>query len=386
MTETLHAIGIAEIIFWLSLAAVFYAYFGYPALLFLLSGLTRREIRAGNRDYTPTVSLLIPVHNEEAVIERKLSNTFSIDYPAERLEVIIVSDGSTDRTKEIVGRNLSGRMRFLELPTRSGKAAALNYGLKSATGEIVVFSDSSIMLDKNAIRSIVLKFQDPAVGCVSGEDHIEGPGGEGLYGRYELFLRNLESRVHSIVGASGSFYAERREACEPFREGLAPDFLSVLNIVDKGYRAVTEPAAFGTMTSVTGVKDEFRRKARTLVRGMAALFSNARLMNPLRTGVFSLELLSHKVARWLVPFFMVSLLVSNAFLLRNLPYAVFLALQASFYALAGLAFFRIGGLHERTPGRVPLYFTAVNAAILYAWLLYATGIRMEIWNPSKRQA
>lgn len=346
----------------------------------------RKRIYVEKRDYTPAVSLLIPVHNEESVIERKLRNTLEIDYPPDRLEVVIISDGSTDRTKEIVERNLSGNMRFLELPMRSGKAAALNYGLKSATGEIVVFSDSSIMLDKNAIKSIVLKFQDPSVGCVSGEDHIDEPGGEGLYGRYELFLRNLESRVHSIVGASGSFYAERRDVCEPFREGLAPDFLSVLNIVGKGYRAITEPAAFGTMTSVKSAKDEFRRKARTLVRGMAALFGNARLMNPLRTGVFSLELLSHKVARWLVPFFMVSLLVSNAFLLRSLPYSTFFALQASFYALAGLAIFRIGGLHERTLGRVPLYFTTVNAAILYAWFLYATGIRMEIWNPSKRQA
>lgn len=375
----------AEAAFWLSLSAIVYAYFGYPVLLYLLSKVVRRTVEAGDTDYAPAVSLLIPVHNEEAIIERKLKNTLGLDYPPDRLEVIIISDGSTDRTREIVERNLSSGMRFLELTKRSGKAAALNYGLEAARGEIVVFSDSSILLDRSALRNIVLKFQDPAIGCISGEDHIEESGGEGLYGRYELFLRNLESRVHSIVGASGSFYAERRTLTEPFREGLAPDFLSVLNIVGKGYRAITEPAAFGTMTSVKSARDEFRRKARTLVRGMAALFSRSGLLNPLSSGLFSLELLSHKVARWLVPFFMLSLLASNAFLLQSLPYLVFFALQAGFYVLAGLAALRIGGLHEKILGRVPLYFTTVNAAILYAWFLYATGMRMEIWNPSKRQ-
>lgn len=378
--------GAAEILFWLSMFGIFYAYFGYPLLLVLAAkALPARESSAAGPDFTPPVTIIIPVHNEEKSIGEKIGNTLLLDYPAGLVEIIIVSDGSTDRTREIVLSNPSPCIRFLELPVRGGKAAALNCGLKAASNGIVVFSDASIMLRPDALRNIVSRFQDGRVGCVSGEDHIEDGGGEGLYGRYELMLRNLESRVHSIVGASGSFYAQRLKLCEPFKEGLAPDFLSVLNTVEKGYRAVTEPRASGTMTSVKSTRDEFRRKVRTMIRGMTALFHKGQLMNPLRYGFFAIELLSHKLIRWLVPFFMLAALIANIAIADTGLYGVALSLQALFYLLAGLAFFHLGGLHERIPGKVPLYFSAVNIAIFYAWVQYVKGMRMEIWNPSKRE-
>ncbi len=378
---------IAEILFWLSLFGIFYAYFGYPLLLGAAAKVfpTSEPDKAG-LDFTPPVTMIIPVHNEEKSIGEKIRNTLGLDYPSGLLEVLIISDGSTDRTRELVLSNPSPCIKFLELSQRGGKAQALNFGLNAASNGIVVFSDASIILRPDALRNIVKRFHDRNIGCVSGEDHIEDGGGEGLYGKYELMLRNLESRVHSIVGASGSFYAQRRSLCEPFREGLAPDFLSVLNTVEKGYRAVTEPSACGTMTSVKSTGDEFRRKVRTLIRGMTALFYKKHLMNPVRYGFFAIELLSHKLIRWLVPFFMLAALVSNLAIADSGIYGAAIVLQALFYLLAGAAYIQLVRIDERIAGKVPLYFTAVNIAILYAWIKYAQGMRLEVWNPSKRES
>lgn len=370
-----------ETLFWLSVLGVVYAYFGYPLLLRLLPArpLARAETEL------PSVTVLIPMHNEAAVIEGKLRNTLSLDYPRERLEILVVSDGSTDEGPAIVRRlQVEGPLRLLEVAERKGKANALNTGLLEARGDIVVFSDASIMLEEAALRNVVGPFADPTVGCVSGEDLIAESGGEGLYGRYELFLRNQESRVHSIVGASGCFYAQRRSLCEPFPEGLAPDFLSVLNTVEQGYRAVTEPTARGNMVSVKSHRSEFQRKVRTFLRGMSALFAKPGLMNPGRTGVFAVLLISHKLVRWLVPVFMLLALLSNLALAGEPFYLLLLALQLAFYAAAALAL--AGPLRATLIGKIALYFTIVNAAILVAWGKFLRGVRQEVWDPSKRAA
>ena len=206
------------------------------------------------------------------------------------------------------------RTTFIALTGRNGKAGALNRALQEATEDIVVFTDASIMLAPDAIHRIVQPFTDPRVGCVSGEDRIEGAGGEGLYGRYELFVRRRESEIGSIVGASGSFYAQRRHLCEPFVPNLAPDFWSVLRVVEQGYRAISEPTAVGSMTHVSSMTDEFTRKVRTLLRGITTLWRYAHLMNPFAYGFFAVQLLSHKLARWLVPFFLAGALIASAVL------------------------------------------------------------------------
>ena len=284
--------------------------------------------------FEPGVSLIIPVHNEERVIAEKIQNTLSLDYPSPKMEILIVSDGSTDKTKEIARRYEKEGVKFFEQPARRGKASALNRGLQEAKQEILVFSDASIFLAKDALRNLLERFADMKVGCVSGEDYIPGSGGEGIYGKYELFLRNLESRMGSIVGASGCFYAQRRSLCVPFPEGMAPDFFSVLKTVEKGFRAVTEPQAKGVMQSVPDPKSEFERKVRTLLRGMTTIFHFKHLLNPFRYGVFSIQLISHKVLRWSVGLFMVLLLLSNLFLISSKMYGLFFWLQVAFYALA----------------------------------------------------
>jgi cellulose synthase/poly-beta-1,6-N-acetylglucosamine synthase-like glycosyltransferase len=328
--------------------------------------------------------MIIPVFNEAARIGRKVANTAALDYPADLMQILFVSDGSSDRTVDIIrGSDLPG-LQIVELPGRGGKAAALNAGLAAARHELLVFTDASIELEPGALRQIVKQFADPEIGCVSGEDRIAESGGEAYYGRYELFLRRLESRVHSIVGASGSFYAQRRSICQPFTEGMAPDFLSVLRTVEQGYRAVSEFSAVGAMTSVKDPRQEFERKVRTLIRGMTTLFAHAHLLNPLRYGWFAFALASHKVMRWMAPFFLGLALVTALALVDSPWYLAAFLVQVLFYLGAVAALWKWGGIDRSFPGKVALYFSTVNAAIVAAWFKYCRGVRQELWTPSQR--
>ena len=375
-----------EVLFWLSVFGVVYPYLGYPAVLWVLGYFfgRQRQRERGDVPFYPSVSMIIPVCNEEARIERKITNTEALRYPSDRLQVLFVSDGSNDRTVELIRMRASGIMTLVELPVRQGKGAALNAGLAHAKYDLLVFSDAAIELEPDALRNIVQGFRDPVIGCISGEDKIAESGGEAWYGLYELVVRRLESRVHSIVGASGSFYAQRRELCVPFVEGMAPDFLSVLRTVERGFLAVSEPDAVGTMTSVKDSKQEFERKVRTLIRGMTALFFYARVLNPARFGVFAFEMLSHKVLRWSVPFFLITALFSSVMLIDSPWFILFSTVQIAFYLTALLAFFGWSVIRHSLPGKVALYFSMVNAAILVAWLRYAKGVRQELWTPSQR--
>ncbi|MDH5325900.1 MAG: glycosyltransferase family 2 protein [Gammaproteobacteria bacterium] len=375
-----------EYIFWLMFFGCFYAYFGYLLLLKCMAYIYEPPKDPAPNYDLPFVSVLIPVHNEAAIIREKVANSLALDYESGKLELVFISDGSTDETTEILKAYSEKNIIVVEIRSRKGKANALNVGLEQAAGEIIVFSDSSIMLEKTAVRNLVAPFVDRRIGAISGEDHIREMGGEGLYGKYELYLRNLESKVGSIVGASGSFYAQRKELCDPFVEGVAPDFLSVLNTLEKGYRCVTEPGAVGFMTALQDHKDEYNRKIRTLVRGMAALFYKNNLLNPFKYGFFAIELLSHKLARWLVPVFMIILLVSNLFMLDQALYVVTFGLQLVFYIAAIFAHLKVMSLHKQIIGKIPLYFCAANLAILVAWIRYISGVRQEIWQPSKRSS
>lgn len=375
-----------KLLFWFSLFGVVYAYFLYPLVLLALGRVASRPV-VRTDDTVRSATLIIPVHNETRVLAAKLDNLAALDYPAERLHIVFVSDGSTDGTQDQLRAaqdRLPFRLTVVDIPERKGKANALNAGLAEAGGDIVIFSDASILLEPQSISSILRPFADPHIGCVSGEDHIAGGAGEGLYGRYELFLRNRESALGSIVGASGSFYAQRRAVCRPFLEGLAPDFLSVLYTVEQGYRAITEPSARGFMTAVAKPVQEFQRKVRTLLRGITTLFAKPALLNPFRFGLFAFFLWSHKLVRWLVPFLLIAALLANAALYAEPFYAVLLALQMVFYTVAALAARGIGGLHEQAVGRIALFFVMVNAAILAAWLRFLKGERQELWTPSER--
>ncbi len=371
--------------FWLAAAGAAYAYLGYPLVVWWLARLRPAATPSAGPTDLPDVTIIVPVHNERATISEKLANTEALDYRPGGLRAIFVSDGSTDGTAEVIAAAQSARIRLVVQPARGGKAAALNAGLALADSPIVVFTDAAIMLEPGAVRAIVEPFRTAEIGCVSGEDRIAGGGGEGLYGRYEMFLRRQESRLHSLVGASGSFYAQRRSLCGEFIPNVAPDFLSVLRTVERGFRAVSEPGAVGVMTAVANPRGEFERKVRTILRGMTTLGLYARLLTPFRDPLFAFELFSHKLMRWLVPFFLAVMFLTSALLALQSPlYGMLLLLQVAFYVLAAAGFAGAVPAGLATVSRVATYFSTANAATLVAWLKYARGARQEIWSPSKR--
>jgi len=372
-----------KLLFWLAVFGVLYPYVGYPVVLRILAAFVPHRWLAQTFAH-PSVSLIVPFHNEQATIDQKLRNIRSLQYPPALLEVLLVSDGSTDSTAEALHVHSCGSMVVIVLPERGGKAAALNAALARAKHEVLVFSDASIELQPDALLHLVAPLADPLVGCVSGEDRIGDTGGESVYGRYELMLRRLESHVGSIVGASGSFYAQRRVLCGQFVPNLAPDFLSVLRTVEQGRRAVSAPKAVGMMASVQDPSQEFARKVRTVVRGMTTLFAYRRLLNPFRFGLFSFGLLSHKVFRWLAPVFLLAALFASAMLTESAWYSAALAMQLLVYSVAVASYSRLASLHRTTAGRVSLYFCAANLAVLVAWAKYLAGVRQEIWIPSRR--
>ena len=373
-----------ELLFWISLLAVIYPYALYPALLVAWNRLTGRRAPVPDLTHRPSVSVILPVHNEGQRIEAKVRNLLDLDYPRERMQLVVIGDGCTDDTLERAAQAGGNPVVVHPLPARAGKAAALNAGLERATGEIVVFTDAGILLDRGSLANLVGHFKDPAVGCVSGEDYVEGGGNEGLYGRMELSVRREEARLHSIAGASGCFYGMRRVLCRSFRAGLAPDFLSVLDTVRSGHRAVCEPAARGAMTATDSQRAEFSRKTRTFLRGVTALFGNTALLNPLRYPAFSFILWSHKLMRWFGPVSLLLCLGSAIALRDQLLYAALFYAQLLFYALALSALAWPSSVGRLALARISGFFLLVNAAAGLALLRWLAGVRQELWEPTRR--
>ena len=375
----------SEVLLGGSVAFVFYSYCGYPFLLGVLAWIRKRAVHKG--DVEPSVSLIIAAHNEGPRIRDKLENTLRLAYPEPRLEIIVTSDGSVDGTDAIVAEYGARGVRLVRTPERRGKEAAQGLAIESATGQILAFSDTATILPENSIREIARNFADPSVGCVSSVDRLiteEGaPAGEGAYVRYEMLLRRLETRVGSVVGLSGSFFAARREVCRPWRSDLQSDFNTISNTVRQGLRGVSDPDSIACYRSIADPSREYDRKVRTVLRGITVLASQRSLLNPFRYGLFSWQLLSHKLCRWLVPFAMILALVANIALAREPIYGALLVAQLGFYGLA-----ICGGAWPRVfhgPWFVlPWFLVQVNASILHAWYAFARGRRIQKWTPSTR--
>jgi len=364
---------------------IFYAYLGYPLLLMLLSLIKSRPVKKG--DVTPSVSFIVTAHNEEARIREKLENTLALDYPREQLEIIAASDGSTDATDAIVQSYESRGVRLVRATQRNGKEAAQTLAVQAASGEILIFSDVATILESNAIRNIAKNFADPTVGCVSSVDKIiDAAGkvsGEGAYVKYEMLLRDLETRANTLVGLSGSFFAARRKVCDNWRPELQSDFNTLLNAVNLGLRGVSDPESVGYYKTIADETKEYERKVRTVLRGIAVFMKSLPMLNPLRYGLFSWQLLSHKLCRWLVPVAMLIAFVSNAFILsRSSFYLALFVLQLFFYIIA-FGGIKIGNF-ARGILKVPAFFVLVNLSILTAWSRYLRGDRMLTWKPSER--
>jgi cellulose synthase/poly-beta-1,6-N-acetylglucosamine synthase-like glycosyltransferase len=375
-----------EYLFWTSIFLVFHAYFGYPLSLRLISVFWKNEVKKSPIE--PSVTLIITACNEEKRIGEKLANTVALDYPREKLQALVASDGSTDGTNDMVKSYADRGIDLLAFTERRGKENAQKDAVTHATGEVIIFSDVATRLDTNGLREIVANFADPTVGCVSSVDRVidrDGrPCGEGAYVRYEMWLRKLESQVNSLVGLSGSFFAARREVCRDFSGDMQSDFRTVLNSMRLGLRGISDPDSIGYYQDISDSKKEFDRKVRTVLRGLTVFFRNLEFLNIFTYGLFSYQYLCHKLLRWLVPLFLLTALAANMLISPgSIIYSMFFLLQLVFYGIA------IAGWSAKiTPSKavfkIPLYFVTVNMAILVAWWRYLTGKRMVMWAPSQR--
>lgn len=373
-----------------------YSYFIYPLVLMAArrspfaakpSKALSQAGSAGDGVFEPKISLLITAHNEQERIRVKIENSLGLEYDPRSLEIIVASDASTDETDSIVS-SYPG-VKLVRVTERKGKEHAQKHGIMHSSGEILVFTDVATLLDKDALRLLARNFRDPAIGAISSTDKMidenGGSSGEGMYVRYEMLLRRLESDVRGLVGLSGSFFAARRAVCMMWAENLPSDFNTVMNCVRLGYRAVSDDAVIGYYRDIKSGQSEFQRKVRTLVRGITAFFANAELLDVRRFGFFSFQLFSHKLMRWLAPVFMIMLVAATLVGMASgnrLAYAVAVP-QAAFYGLA-LAGWSFRGARGNAFVRTPFFFAQVNLAILAAWVKYLRGERITMWAPSKR--
>lgn len=373
--------------FYISLVLVFFAYFGYPLTLVLLSRIKKLKIQK-SLNYYPTVTFLITAFNEEKRIKDKLDNTLLLDYPKEKFQVLVASDGSTDATNEIIKSYEGFGVELYVVTKRGGKENAQKEAIQKACGEIIVFSDVATMLEPMGIKNIISNFSDHTVGCVSSEDRLIGkdgkPCGEGLYVKYEMWLRRIESDVNSLVGLSGSFFAARKDVCKDFSGDMQSDFRTLLSSIRLGFRGVSDPDALGFYQDLADEGKEFERKVRTVVRGLTVFFNNCEYLNPFKYGLFAYQLFCHKMLRWLVPFFLITAYVSNLILsFYSFFYGILLVLHTVFYAVAVWGKLRKTSLPNIVL-KIPMYFLIVNVAILIGWKRYLTGQRVIMWKPSER--
>jgi cellulose synthase/poly-beta-1,6-N-acetylglucosamine synthase-like glycosyltransferase len=378
----------AKPIFWITVLLLFYTYLGYPLLLLILPK-KKRNIVLNN--FSPEVSLVITVYNEEKAMAQKLENALQLDYPIERLEIIVTSDASTDATHEIVSSFKEKGVKLLSLKQRGGKTAAQKEAVKQAKGEILVFSDASTIIEKQALKNMIRNFRDENIGLVSGEDrwvsseNRNSSKGQKAYISYEMWIRNLESRVNSLVSASGCFYGVRKSLFIDIPNDLIDDMVIPLSVVEAGYKCVSEPWAIAIVPMVQSNQREYHRRVRMVVGGLRSFFYKLNLLNLFRYGFFSVQLVSHKLLRWAIPLFLSIMMVSNLFLLNAGVFYVFVILfQILFYLSASVGYIMLKMGYKARIFSVPYFYCLSNLAILRAWVRLILGEKKAIWEPSRR--
>jgi len=380
---------VGAILAWTALSLVAYVYVGYPAILWLASRVYRRPVTSGTD--TPRVTLLISAFNEAEVIYRKLENSLFLDYPKGRLEILVISDASTDATDQIVASFAGRGVQLLRMPTRGGKTVGLNAAFRQATGDIVVFSDANILYRPDTVRCLVKNFADPEVGCVTGDSqYLEGSDlaahvQETAYWGYERMIRTMESHIGSTVGGDGAIFAIRRHLYQALAPEAINDLVIPLQIVGAGYRAIFEPSAVGIEPSAGNFKKEFRRKRRIVNRSWRGVMSVRHVLNPFGAGVFAWQVWSHKVLRWLVlPFVLVAAAGCIVAATRGWEYQV-----GAWGFLASLVLAGIGAILPERGGVLfrlahgMFYFYLVNLAAMLGVLRALNGQVEMVWAPER---
>jgi poly-beta-1,6-N-acetyl-D-glucosamine synthase len=372
--------------FWFAACLMLYTYAGYPLWMYLRSRLKPRPQQRGA--ILPTVSIILAVHNGAALLRQKVAHLLSLDYPQDRMEIEIVSDGSTDGTDDILKEFRDPHIKCFRCPEHSGKAAALNIGMQSATGEILLFLDIRPWIESNALQLLISNFEDPRVGCVGGElvlrddGHDEGAKAvAGLYWRYEQWIRNCEARVDSPLGVYGGFYAIRRKLASALPAGtILDDMLQPLSVIRQGYRSVLDLRARVYDIWPKSLRGEFHRKVRTLAGNFQLIQLAPWLLS--RQNRLRFELISHKLLRLFVPILLGILLISSAWLAnRSWLYAGACAAQIGFYALAALGTARGIPLLVRIAAPASA-FCMLNAAVVVGFykFLFTQGPLWKIWT------
>ncbi|MEQ1855755.1 MAG: glycosyltransferase family 2 protein [Longimicrobiales bacterium] len=377
-----------------SVALPVYAYVGYPALLWVLGRVRgARPVAVQGDGEWPLVSISIAAYNEEAQIRELIKSMLALDYPRDRLQVLITSDGSTDGTDAIVAEYGDQGIELLRMPQRSGKTKAENAASERLRGDIIVNTDASTRILPASLKPLIAAMRDPTVGCASGRDVSVGSGGdeanrgESGYVGYEMAVRDLETAVSGIIGASGCFYAIRADLHRlPLPGTLSRDFAAALKAQEAGLRAVSVPSALSLVPRGQSLHKEYRRKVRTIARGMKTLWFKRRLMNPMREGAFAWMLLSHKVARWMIPWAGVTALVA----ITLLSPAFALARVALGLGLTVLALGAVGWVLSERPRvpkvlSAPAFLIAGNVAAAHALMRVLAGGEDALWEPTRRE-
>jgi len=389
-----------EIVFWISLFMAFYTYVGYGILLFIIIKIKRafkgRKVIADlPADLLPTCTLVIAAYNEESIIREKIADTLALNYPAGKLKVLFITDGSTDKTPDIIAE--FPQITLMHQSGRAGKMVAMHRAMDNVDTEIVVFTDANTMLNHDAMLKICRHYADKTVGAVAGEKRVTvqatddaSAAGEGFYWKYESALKKWDSELYTVVGAAGELFSVRRSLYRHVpNNSIIDDFMVSMLIVKEGYRIVYEPEAYATETASANVKEELKRKVRIAAGGIQSIIWLGSLLNIFKYPIVSFQYISHRVLRWTVtPFFMILALLTNALLVAagdDFIYQLLLVGQVLFYLLALL-----GLIMEKRQIRikalfVPYYFCVMNYAVLAGIIRYIKGSQSAAWEKSQRK-
>jgi len=384
MQSAFHMGDAARIVFWAACFLLFYVYAGYPLVLALVGLFMRR--RRAELGYSPSISVLIAAYNEEAAIERKLQQTLALDYPADKIEIIVLSDCSTDRTDEIVKSYPDPRVRLVRMTERRGKTYAQNQGIKQAKGDVIIFSDATAIYHPKALLYLACNYQDASVGAASGRYQYFDPGdqsptglGSVAFWNYENLIKKLQSKIKTITGCCGCIYSVRKTAYTELPADIISDLVQPLQAVKKGFRVVFEDRALAYEETTQSTAEEFAMRVRVVTRAMRGLLSVSELLKPWKFPWTAFQLWSHKVLRWMVPLFLIVIFASNLFLLDAPLFRFTLAAQVLLYAAAVVNI--LVPLHRRwKPLGIPLFFCTLNAAALVSMVEICRGRKYVTWQ------
>lgn len=387
-----------QIIFWISLFIIIYTYVGYGVVLFFIVKLLRvfRKKKKLDPNYElPTVTLIVAAYNEEYCIEEKINNTLALEYPSNKLNFIFITDGSTDRTSDIIAKYPS--IKLMHQPGRSGKIVAVHRAMYEVNTEVAVFTDANTLLNKQALINICRHFQDPTVGAVAGEKRVQiddsgdATAGEGFYWKYESKLKAWDSELFSVVGAAGELFSVKTALYIPVPvDTLLDDFMISMLIAEKGYRIVYEPDAYATETASANTKEELKRKVRIAAGGIQSFLRLTGLLNPFKHPVLGFQYLSHRILRWTItPFLMIGCFILNWYIVLMMDgdwkYQLILAGQVLFYGFALLGWIMQTRSIKVKLFFIPYYFCMMNYAVFAGIKRYMSSSQTVLWEKAKRK-